>query len=191
MTCVWLVFHSNLSQISPFLNFFSSFTTIRSGGFKGQGDAWVAQWLSVCLQLRSWSWGSRIKSHIGPPAGILLLPLLLSVCLSWINKVFKKKKGVGFGGGAVSHVYTYIEDFTSMMENRIQMLETISKRLLPHPRCALWTHQMCISANTKFLHIREHASFRCTYCVPDHFHTPSLEQIGLYATVVDLEWTPA
>ena len=35
---------------------------------------WVAQWLSVCLWLKLWSWGPGIESHIGLPAGILLLP---------------------------------------------------------------------------------------------------------------------
>ena len=37
-----------------------------------------------------WSWGPRIEFHTGLPAGSLLLPLpmslLLSLCLSWINK---------------------------------------------------------------------------------------------------------
>lgn len=77
--------------------------------------------------------------------------------------------------------------FTSLMENRIQMLETIRKRLLPQTRFALSAHQMGISANTKFLHIREYASFRSSYPIPDHGHTPSPEQIRLCATVVDLE----
>ena len=40
----------------------------------------VAQRLSICLRLRSWSWGPGIKSHIGLLAGSLLLPLCL--CLS-------------------------------------------------------------------------------------------------------------
>ena len=53
-------------------------------------DAWVAQWLSV-LQLRLWSQGPGTEFYIRlPAAGILLLPLHislpLSVCLSWINK---------------------------------------------------------------------------------------------------------
>ena len=63
-------------------------------------DAWVAQQLSACLQLRSWSWSPGIESHIDLPAWSLLLPLpvslplSLSLCLSWINKlkkIFKKK----------------------------------------------------------------------------------------------------
>ena len=29
---------------------------------------WMAQWLSICLQLRSWSQGPGIKPHVGPPA---------------------------------------------------------------------------------------------------------------------------
>ena len=51
-------------------------------------DVWVAQWLSICLLLRAWSWSSRIESHNGLLAWSLLLPLLVSVslCLSWINK---------------------------------------------------------------------------------------------------------
>ena len=58
-------------------------------------DAWVAQRLSVCLQLKAWSQGLEIKSHIGLLTGKLLLPLsvslLLSLCLSWINKLKKKR----------------------------------------------------------------------------------------------------
>ena len=53
-------------------------------------DAWVAQRSSICLQPRAWSWRPGIKSHIGFPVWSLLLPLpvslLLSLCLSWINK---------------------------------------------------------------------------------------------------------
>ena len=59
-------------------------------------DLQVAQWWSVCLQPRAWSWRSRIKSCMGIPAWSLLLPLPVSlplplslslcVCLSWINK---------------------------------------------------------------------------------------------------------
>ena len=47
-------------------------------------DAWVAQWLSVCLWLRAWSWGPGIKSYIGLLVGSLLLPLPMSLplCLS-------------------------------------------------------------------------------------------------------------
>ena len=55
-------------------------------------DAWVAQRLSSCLRLRSWPRGPGIESHIGLPAGSLLLPLPMSLplssCLSWINKIF-------------------------------------------------------------------------------------------------------
>ena len=43
----------------------------------------VAQWLSICLQLRSWSQGPGIKSHIGLPTGSLLLPLPVSLLLSF------------------------------------------------------------------------------------------------------------
>ena len=45
-------------------------------------DAWVAQWLSVCLWLRSWSQSPRINSHIGFPVRSLLLPLPVSLPLS-------------------------------------------------------------------------------------------------------------
>ena len=49
-----------------------------------------------CLQLRAWSRGPGIKSHIGFPPGILLLPLPmslpLSVCLSHLNRQNLKKK---------------------------------------------------------------------------------------------------
>ena len=38
-------------------------------------DAWMAQWLSHCLWLRSWSQRLGIKSRIRFPVGSLLLPL--------------------------------------------------------------------------------------------------------------------
>ena len=53
------------------------------------GDTGVAQWLRVCLWLRSWSpWGPGIKSHNGLPAWSLLLPLPMSLPLyvSLMNK---------------------------------------------------------------------------------------------------------
>ena len=57
-------------------------------------NAWVAQWLSVCLWLRAWSQGPGIESHIRLPTWSLLLPLLMSLPLSfsvfheYINKIF-------------------------------------------------------------------------------------------------------
>ena len=42
-------------------------------------DAWVVQWLSVCLRLRVLSWSPEIESHIGLLAGSLLLPLPMSL----------------------------------------------------------------------------------------------------------------
>ena len=42
---------------------------------KKDWDAWVAQWLSVCLWLRAWSRSPGIESCIGLPTGSLLLPL--------------------------------------------------------------------------------------------------------------------
>ena len=72
------------------------------------GDAWVAQWLSVCLWPRVWSWSPRIESHIGLPTWSLPLSLptgslqgaclslclclCLSLCLSSINEKNLKKK---------------------------------------------------------------------------------------------------
>ena len=49
---------------------------------------WVAQWLSVCLWLRSWSQGPGIESPSGLPTGSLLLPLPVSLplCVSLMNK---------------------------------------------------------------------------------------------------------
>ena len=51
----------------------------------------------VCLWLRAWSRGPGVESHIRLPTGSLLLPLPmslpLSLCLSWINKILKKKRG--------------------------------------------------------------------------------------------------
>ena len=54
----------------------------------GVGDTWVAQWLSICLQLRAWSRGPGIKSHIGLTAGSLLLtlPMSLPLCVFLMNK---------------------------------------------------------------------------------------------------------
>ena len=44
-----------------------------------KGDDWVAQWLSVCLWLRSWSLGPGMESCIRFPAWSLLLPLPVSM----------------------------------------------------------------------------------------------------------------
>ena len=50
-------------------------------------DAWVAQWLSICLQLRVWSQGPGIESHIMLPAWSLLpLPMSLPLFVSFMNK---------------------------------------------------------------------------------------------------------
>ena len=65
------------------------------------GDPWVAQQISGCL-LRpgAWSWSPGIESHIGLPEWSLLLPLpvslplSLSLCLSWINKILKNNKKI-------------------------------------------------------------------------------------------------
>ena len=52
----------------------------------------VAQWFRV------WSWRPRMESHVRIPAWSLLLPLpvplrfFLSLCLSWINKLFFKRQ---------------------------------------------------------------------------------------------------
>ena len=47
------------------------------------GDTWVAQWLSICLWLRSWSQGPGIEFCIRLPVGSLLLPLPVSLPLSF------------------------------------------------------------------------------------------------------------
>ena len=61
--------------------------------------AWVAQQLSICLQLSVWSCGPGIKSHIRLPMGNLLLPLPLHLSLPlcvcvcvcvWLIKSLKK-----------------------------------------------------------------------------------------------------
>ena len=51
-------------------------------------DAWVAQQLSVCLWLRAWSLGPRIKSRIRLPAWnpFLPLPVFLPLSVSLMNK---------------------------------------------------------------------------------------------------------
>ena len=68
--------------------------------FDEPGGAFVSRWLSICLQLRSWSWGPGMESCTRLPAGSLLLllsmSLPLSVCLSWINKILKKKKKISW-----------------------------------------------------------------------------------------------
>ena len=45
----------------------------------GSWGSLVAQWLSICLQLRWWSWGPGMESHIDPPTGSLCS---LCLCLS-------------------------------------------------------------------------------------------------------------
>ena len=69
---------------------------------RGVRDPWVAQQFSACHRPKAWSWSPGIKSHIRLPAWRLLLPLpvslplsppSLSLCLSWINKILKKKTG--------------------------------------------------------------------------------------------------
>ena len=86
-----LVFHS-----------LSYFTTLEVAGKNSEvksllslrnasdGGTWLAQWLSICLWLRSWSQSPGIKPCIGFLSGSLLPPLpmslLLSVCLSQLNK---------------------------------------------------------------------------------------------------------
>ena len=53
------------------------------------GDTWWLR-LSICSQLRVWSWDPRIESHIGLPLGSLPLPLPmflpLLLCVSLMNK---------------------------------------------------------------------------------------------------------
>ena len=65
----------NKSQI-PALTQWLGYTFWRKCQRRG---IWVAQWLSVCLQLRSWSKDLEIKSYIRLPAGSLLLPLPMSL----------------------------------------------------------------------------------------------------------------
>ena len=59
--------------------------------YVGDRVTWVAQWLSICLLLRTWSQGPGMESHIQLLAGSLLLSLPMSlpfsVCPSWINKL--------------------------------------------------------------------------------------------------------
>ena len=43
------------------------------------GGTWVAQWLNICLWLRSWSQSPGIGSHIGVPTGSLLPPFCISI----------------------------------------------------------------------------------------------------------------
>ena len=47
-------------------------------------NAWVAQWLSICLWLWAWSQGPRIESPIG--SLLLPLPMSLSLSVSLMNK---------------------------------------------------------------------------------------------------------
>ena len=62
-------------------------------GSRGGSAVWCR------LQSRAWSWRPGIESHAWLPAWSLLLPLPvslppLSVYLSWINKILKKKKSL-------------------------------------------------------------------------------------------------
>ena len=56
---------------------------------KNSRGVWVTQWLSICLWLKAWSQGPGMESRIRLPTESLLLPLLmsllLSLCVSWIN----------------------------------------------------------------------------------------------------------
>ena len=54
----------------------------------------VAQWFGFTFGPEVWSWKPGIESYIRLPAWSLLLslPVSLSLCLSWINKIFKKKR---------------------------------------------------------------------------------------------------
>ena len=56
----------------------------------------MAQWLSICSRLRSWSQGPGIRPRIGLPTGSLILPLPmslpLSLCFSLTNKIFLKRE---------------------------------------------------------------------------------------------------
>ena len=60
--------------------------------FIWEKDAWVAQQLSIHLQLRAWSQNSGMESHFRLLAWSLLPPVYVSasfsLCLSWINKIF-------------------------------------------------------------------------------------------------------
>ena len=56
-------------------------TTVCLYKLKANRDAWVAQWLSICLWLKTWSQGPRIESHIGIPVRSLFLPLSMSLLL--------------------------------------------------------------------------------------------------------------
>ena len=63
-------------------------------------EAWVAQWLSICLWLRVWTWdpgSSPISSSLHGACFSLSLCLCLSLAVSLMNKeikVLKKKKRV-------------------------------------------------------------------------------------------------
>ena len=88
-TLVWKALLGNVHTVYTFtLKLLSNFIL---------RDTWVAQWLSICFQLRVWSWNSRIESHIGLSSRSLLVHLPMSLpgfCVSHelINKIFKKKK---------------------------------------------------------------------------------------------------
>ena len=93
--CIW-VHHTHQLQCCSFMKSFS-LNCLKMLSW----DARVAQRLSVCLRLRAWSWSPMIESCIGFSAwSLLLLPLPVSLpfslCLSWINKVFKKKEEAVF-----------------------------------------------------------------------------------------------
>ena len=59
-------------------------------------DAWVAQWLSACLQLRARSWNWVPAS--GSLQGVCFSSVFVSasMCLSWINKFLKIQCYISF-----------------------------------------------------------------------------------------------
>ena len=58
--CIWLHFYNSILQMEKWKDYKEK-SLIRRYIVRG---AWVVQWLSVCLWLRSWSQGPGIEFHI-------------------------------------------------------------------------------------------------------------------------------
>ena len=101
---------------------------------------WVAQWLSLCLQPRAWSWSPRIESHVGLLAWSLLLPLLvsllLSLCLLRINKILKKK-ALKKSGQIVSILFLHLFDLLINHRRILPEVSTVSLHCTIESSCYL------------------------------------------------------
>ena len=119
----------------------------------------MAQCLSVCLWFRVWSWGPGIKFRIRVPAGSLLLPLPvslpLSVCFSWVNKIFLKNPNNATWLKYPSLICLRLKPGQERMISRAQYyfdpcriaLIELSVLMISFPRTPL--HEICLCVNAE------------------------------------------